>query len=313
MKNFSALMFAAVLILAPAPSQAAGKEGIAVIVNSDAITRSDVNDRLNMIAASTGIAKKPDMVEKIKPQIVDMLIDESLKMQEARALKIKVSKEEIDAGFGEIAKNNNMTPEEFKKIIERSGINFGTMQDQIKAELAWSKVIAAKVRPRIEVSDSDIDTELNKLKEKIGQTQFRVAQIYLPINDPKKEKEISAFAAKLAAQLREQPEAFGKAAQQFSQSPSAKKGGESGWMEKGQLPEEVDAVIDTLEPNAVSSPIKGQNAYYIVTLREKRQLSEDLLPKREDILQRVGLTRLERAARRYLMDLRATAFIENRV
>ena len=315
MKNFSRLVFTALILAAPfVPkiSFAAGSEGIAVVVNSDAITKSDVDDRLKMIAASTGIAKKPEMVEKIRPQVIDMLVDESLKNQEARALKIKVSKDEIDKGFAEIASNNNMTPEQFQEVIEKSGINFATMRDQIHAELAWAKVIAAKVRPKIEVSDSDIDAEMNKLRAKIGETQFRIAQIYLPINDPKKEPEIAAFASKLAAQLKEQPDAFGKAAQQFSQSPSAKKGGESGWLEKGQLPDEVDAVIDGLEPNAISDPIKAQNAYYIVTLREKRQLSEDLLPKREDILQRVGLQRLERAARRYLMDLRATAFIENR-
>lgn len=306
------LMFLILCSAAPHISYAAGNEGIAVVVNSDAITNSDVNERMKMIASSTGMPQSPDMMDKLRPQIVDMLIDESLKMQEARALKIKIAKAEIDSGFEEIAKNNNIPPEEFKKLIEKSGIRMSTMRDQIEAQIAWGKVVAAKIRPKIEVGDSDIDSELDKLKSKIGGTQYRVAQIYLPINDPAKENDIRNFANKLVGQLREKPDAFGKAAQQFSQAPGAKKGGDMGWIEKGQLPTEIDAILDTLQPNQISDPIKGQNAYYILTIRETRQMTEELLPKREDILQRLGLQRMERAARRYMLDLRSSAFIENR-
>lgn len=300
------------LVLSIGVAQAAGKEGIAVVVNSDAITNSDVDERLKMIAASTGIGNNPDMIEKLRSQIIDMLIDESLKMQEARALKIKVSKAEIDGGFAEIAKNNNIPPEEFAKMIEKSGIRRSTIDDQIRAQIAWGKVVAAKIRPRIEVSDSDIDVELDKLKAKMGQSQYRVSQIFLPINDTAKERDIRNFANKLVSQLREQPEAFGKAAQQFSQAPGAKKGGDMGWIEKGQLPTEIDALLDTLEPNKISDPVKSQNAYYILVVREKREMTEALLPKREEITQRVGLQRMERAARRYMLDLRSSAFIETR-
>lgn len=305
------LILALLIVLSP-QVHAAGKEGIATVVNSDAITNSDVDERMKMIAASTGIAKNPALMDKLRPQIVDMLVDESLKMQEAKALKIKVSKDEIDAGFAEVAKNNNIPAEDFKNMIEKSGIHISTIRNQIESQIAWSKVVTAKVRPRIDVSDSDVDVEMDKLKAKIGQTQYRVAEIFLPINDTAKASDVSNFVNKLVAQLREQPEAFGKAAQQFSQAPGAKKGGDMGWIEKGQLPTEIDAILDSLKPGEISDPIKSQNAYYLVTVRETRQMTEDLLPKRDDLYQRIGLQRLERAARRYMLDLRASAFIENR-
>ncbi len=309
MKIFSLIL--ALVLLVPAIAHA-GSEGIALVVNSDAITNSDVDERVKMIAASTGMPQNPEMLAKLRPQIEDMLIDESLKMQEADRLKIKVSRAEIDAGFDEIAKNNNIPPDKFREMIKKSGISMASMNDQIKSQIAWGKVVQAKVRPKIEVSESDIDTELAKLNAKIGQTQYHVAQIFLPLNDPKKEGALIGFANKLVGQLREQPDAFPKAAQQFSQAPGAKKGGDMGWIEKGQLPTEIDAVLDTLQPNQISDPIKSQNAYYILTIREKRTLTSEMLPKREDILQRVGLDRLERAARRYMIDLRSSAFIENR-
>ena len=311
MKLFSFLL--TLVLLSSGIAQAAGNEGIAVVVNSDAITNSDVNERMKMIAASTGMPNTQDMMDKLRPQIIDMLIDESLKMQEARALKIKVNKAEIDAGFAEIAKNNNIPPDEFRKMVEKSGIRMSTMNDQIAAQIAWGKVVGAKIRPKVEVTDSDIDSELDKLKSKMGQTQYRVSQIYLPVNDAKTEKDVRDFSTKLVSQLRQQPEAFGKAAQQFSQAPGAQKGGDMGWIEKGQLPTEIDAVLDSLNPNEISDPVKSQNAYYILIVKEKREMTDALLPKREEILQRLGLQRMERAARRYMLDLRSSAFIETRV
>lgn len=308
------LILSLAVLISLLPLQAkANSEGIAVIVNSDAITNSDVESRMKMIAASTGMPRTPEMMDKLRPQIVEMLIDESLKMQEARRMKIKISKEEVDAGLAEIAKNNNIPADDFRQMITKSGIDINTMYDQIRAQLGWGKVVTAAVRSKIEVTDKDIDTELEKIRGKLGTEQFKIAQIYLPVNDPKKESDLRNFAGKLASQLREQPEAFGKAAQQFSQAPGAKQGGQMGWVEKGQLPLEIDTALSTVEAGTITDPIKAQNAYYILNVQEKRVMTEEMLPKREEVLQRIGTQRMERGARRLMMNLRSTAFIESRV
>lgn len=300
-------------LLMPVAAHAAGNEGIAVVVNSDAITNSDVNERMKLIASSTGIPQSPEAIKKLRPQIIDMLVEDTLKMQEARRIGVKVSKEEVDGGFAEIAKNNNIPADEFRKMVEKSGIQIRTLNDQIRAQIAWGKVVQSKVRSKIEVSDSDIDAELLKIKRKLGQPQYKLSEIYLPVNNAAKEGELSTFAKKLVEQLREQPDAFPKAAQQFSQSPGgATRGGDMGWIEKGQMPKEIDDKLEQLTENTIADPIKSQNAYYILMLKEKRTMTEEMLPKREDILQRIGTQRLERAARRYMLDLRSTAFIETR-
>jgi peptidyl-prolyl cis-trans isomerase SurA len=304
-------LLAVLLLLCPAPARAAG-EGIAAVVNADAITSSDVNERLKLIGASTGIIRNQEMMEKLRPQVVDMLVDESLKMQAARQAGVKVSPTEIEAGFTEIAKNNNVSADAFRQMISRAGINPGTMRDQIEAQIAWGKVVQARIRPRIEVTDGDIDAELAKLRGKLGQNQYRLSQIVMPVNNPKKENDLRNFIGRLGEQLKAEPENFAKAAQQFSQAPGAKQGGDIGWMEKTQLPVELASLVEAMDGGAVAGPVKAQNAYYLLLLKEKRVLTEEMLPGREDILQKVGLQRMERASRRYMLDLRATAFIETR-
>lgn len=293
-------------------SPAAVREGIAAVVNQGVVTRSKLSARVDLIAASTGLPRTPELIEKLQPQILDMLVEEEIKMQEAQRLKISVNKEEIDQGFKSIADQNKVPVRDFQKMLESSGIRIGTMEDQIRSQIAWTKVVQKKIRPQIDVSEVDIDSELDHLRANIGKPQYKVSEIFLPIRDGKKGSDVRSFAAKLVAQLKKQPEAFGKVAQQFSSAPGAAQGGMVGWVIGGQMPEEVETVLSQLSPKTLSDPIKTQGGFYIILLQEKRKITEELLPSREELMQRIGGMRLDRAQRRYLMDLRSAAFVEKR-
>lgn len=291
---------------------AAGKESIVAVVNKNVITASDVRARMDLIAVSSGLKPSKELDDKLRPQIVDMLIDEQLRSQEADRLTLKIEPKEIDSGFEQIAKQNNIAPDVFKKALQERGININTMRDQIKAQMAWNKVIQKRIRPKIQISDADIDSELDRLKENIGKDQFNVSEIYLPVNDPKKMNDAKNFASKLAEQLKAEPDAFPKAARQFSQSPGANQGKSIGWVMAGVLPKEVDAVLPTMEKGNISTPIETQTGLYIIKLNDKRQLAADNLPSRDDITEKLGMERMDRAQRRYYQDLRSQAFIEKR-
>ena len=301
------------LMSASVPASAAGKEGIAVIVNQDAITNSDVNDRMALIAASSGMPSAPELMAKLRPQVVDMLVEEQIKLQEARRLKVDVSKEEVEGGFKQIADQNKIPVEDFKKMLGARKIRFATMEDQIRAQIAWGKVIQKKLRPQVDVSEADIDSELEMLRDKLGKNQYLLGDIFLPTDEQKKDSEVSALAKKLVGQLREKPELFPRVAQQFSQAPGAAQGGSLGWITEGQLSQEIDSVLPNLQPGVVTDAIKTLGGYHILMLREKRQITEATLPKRDDLTQRIGTERLDRLQRRYLLDLRSSAYIENRV
>ena len=303
---------AMVLFLNPAMVRAAGSESIVAIVNKGVITESDIQARMGLIAASSGLKPSQGLNERLRPQILEMLIDEQIRSQEADRLGLKVDEKDIDKGFENIAHQNNISPDVFRKALEQQGVRVGTLRDQIKTQLAWTKVIQKRIRPKIEVSDNDVDTELDRLKEKIGRDQFKVAEIYLPFPDPSKKEQIGKFATKLAEQLKSDVASFPKAARQFSQSPGAQQGRMIGWVMSGVLPKEVDTILPELQKNEVSSAIETQTGYYIVMVADKRQLSADDMPSRDDVLEKIGMDRIDRAQRRYYMDLRSQAFIEKR-
>ena len=311
MKNYLLMALSCIAFSASIPIAKAA-ENIVAVVNKGVITSSDVKARMDLISSSSGLKPSKDLEKKLRPQVIDMLIDEQIRSQEATRIGLKVDQKEIDGGFEQIARQNNIPADVFKKAMEQRGIRVSTLQDQIKAQLSWTKVIQSRIRPKIQVTDNDIDSELQRLSSKIGKDQFKVAEIFIPVTDSRKMTEAKTFANQLSNQLQSDPTAFTKAARQFSQSPGATQGKFIGWVMQGSLPKEVDDMIPTMSKGKVSTPIETSTGLYIILLEDKRQLGTDGLPSRDDILERIGMQRMDRAQRKYYKDLRSSAFIEKR-
>lgn len=305
-------VFACMLINGQTPAFSMSEE-IAVVVNSDAISVSDVNDRMRLLMVSSGLNDSPDIREKLRQQVLNVLIEEQIKLQEAERLELEITEEEIEDGFAQLASRNNFTPDEFKDILNKSGINIETMHNQIKSQIAWTKVIQNTLRPRISVRDTDIQDRLERLNEKIGTTEYLVAEIFLPVDDTANENDTRALAQKLAQEIKTDQAPFFKVAQQFSQNAGADKGGDIGWVQEGILDEKIDIALQDLEKDEVSNPIRTPAGYHIILLRDKRVITPETLPSENELTNSIGMQRLERLQNRHLMDLKASAFIDSRV
>jgi peptidyl-prolyl cis-trans isomerase SurA len=303
------VLAAAVVPLRPAFAQAGS---IVAVVNEDAISKADLEDRMRLIVASSGIPNSPEIQEKLRGQVMSSLIEEQIKLQEARRLELEITQDEINQGFAMIAQQNNLEPEKFRAMITGSGLNIATMERQIEAQIAWTKIVQSQVRPRVNVTDADIDQVLERVRSNKGKAEYQVAEIFLPVDDAKSESDTQQLAQRLAGEIKSGKAPFPKVAQQFSKAASAAQGGNIGWVQQGQLPEEIDRVLGNAEPGMVSDPIRTVTGYHIILMREKRVITDENMPSREAVLQMIGNERLERAQRRYYLDLKSAAFVDDR-
>jgi len=299
--------------LMPLQTYAAQNFQIAATVNEDAISQSDVNDRMALFFASTGTRPSKETIEKARPQVLDILIEEQLKIQEAERLNISVSDEEVEEGFSKLSAQNNLSSEEFTKALASQAIPKTTMQRQIKAQIAWSKVVKSSLRPQINVTETDINTEMTQLKSKIGKEEYLTSEIFLPVKSEENDEEMKNLAGKLIEEIKMRGAPFSMVAAQFSKSASAANGGEMGWVSAGELPKELDLVLRSLPEKQISPPIRGLSGYHILAVKEKRMKTEETMPEEDDILNAIGLERLDRLQKRHLSDLEASAFINRRI
>ncbi|MCK5284562.1 MAG: peptidylprolyl isomerase [Alphaproteobacteria bacterium] len=291
----------------------ARSEQIVAVVNDDAISLSDLNNRLKLIAASSGLPQTPEIYQKLSGQVIGSLIDEQIMLQEARRLELEISPEELENGFAAIAQQNNFTAEQFRIMLQKGGLSVMTMHRQVESQIAWSKIIQSQLRPKVSISDNDVDNVLKRLKNSKGRMEYLLAEIFLPVDSPRNESDARQLAQKLKLQIKTGQAPFFKLAQQFSKAAGSSQGGGIGWVQAEQLSEELLKALKTIKKGEVSNPVRSLSGYHILLLRDVRQISDETIPSRKDIKNVLGTQRLERMQRRHLLDLKAAAFIENRV
>ena len=291
---------------------AAESFGIAATVNKDAISEADLDDRMMLILASAGLQNTQSNRARVKAQALDSLIEEQLKKQEAKKQNLVVTPDDVTKGFEAIAGQNNMDAEQFSKLLNQQGIPKSTLLSQIEAQISWSKVIQSVLRPRIDVSETDINAKMERMQGNIGKVEYETAEIFLPVNDPEEEEETKQFAQKLVQEIKFDGTPFESMATRFSKSQSAENGGSIGWIQEGELSKELDLVLRNLTEGQVSSPIRVPAGYHIIKVTKKRTASGETLPSQEEVLNSIGLERLDRLQQRYLADLKSAAFIDRR-
>ena len=253
-----------------APSAAAqGGTTIAAVVNEEIITVFDVQSRMSLVIATSGFEDTPDIRRRLTPQVIDALIDERLKSQEAARLKLKVTDAEIRQSVEGIEQRNNMTPGSFRALLASKGIDPNAVNAQIEAEIGWSKVVRQTFERAVNVSQDEVNAVLLRAKANQGKPEFQVAEISLPVTSSLQDQTMRDLANRLVLQARGGTP-FPALAQQFSQSPTAVLGGDLGWVVRGELEPELDDVIARLEPNQISDPIRTATGYHILSLRDRR-------------------------------------------
>lgn len=258
------------LIVWPADRPVANTMRVAAIVNDEVISGYDLDQRMRLVISTAGIQASPEMVSRIQPQVLRALVEERLQLQEARKQEIKVEDKEIESALSAIAQQNNMTAAQITTFLARSDINVATLKDQIRAEIAWNKLVNERFGARVFVSDDDVKAESERMAESLAQPQYLVAEIFLGIDNPDQEDDVRRTASRLIDEL-QRGAPFSSVAQQFSQSATAAAGGDLGWLQKGTLDPALDRAIESMLPGQISSPVRTPGGYHILFLRSKRE------------------------------------------
>jgi peptidyl-prolyl cis-trans isomerase SurA len=199
------------------------------------------------------------------------LIDERLKLQAGKAERIKVSDEDVKKRILYLAQKSNGTIEQFTQFLEQSGIPIETLEQQIRAELTWVRVIQRRFHDQVQISDQDVANEISRIQASGGNVQYRLSQIFLPIDNSGDEQNVAQAARGLVQQLQAGAE-FSSLASQFSQDAGALKGGDFGWVHLDELDPEEAKVVQQTPVGQIGGPVRGANGYYIIRVRETRMV-----------------------------------------
>src|SRR3954463_7802268 len=100
---------AAILVLAGSPSQLRA-QSVAVMVNGEPITHYDIEQRSKLNAISHKAVTRQ--------QVIEELIDEKVKIKEAKKFGVDPGASDIDAAFGQMSSRMHLTTDQLAKSLE---------------------------------------------------------------------------------------------------------------------------------------------------------------------------------------------------
>ena len=161
------------------------------------------------------------------------------------------------------------TPDELKQYFmqKRGAFNLPETRD-----VQLIVVDPAKVSESIQVSDTQILSYYNSHKDQYRVPE-RVKVRHIVVSTPGRPKEelpkLKAKADDLLKQVKAGGD-FGKLAEKNSDDPSSNtKGGDLGWIVRGQMSPEIEAATFALKPNEISSVVTAPYGYDILQVLEK--------------------------------------------
>ncbi|WP_419716237.1 peptidylprolyl isomerase [Altererythrobacter aquiaggeris] len=241
------------------------------VVNGQIITGTDVDQRVALIVAASDNEVGPEEMKRLRLQVLDNLIDETLQIQEARAQDITIAAADLDQSYARLAAQNfPQNPGSMENYLEQIGSSPTSLRRQIEAELAWQQLLGSTISPFINVADEEVNELMARLEASRGTEEFRVGEIYLSSTTETREA-VSQNANRIIEQLK-QGGSFVAYARQFSEASSAVVGGDLGWLRLPQLPAELAIELGTMNPGQLAGPIANSGGLSIIYLIDKRQV-----------------------------------------
>ena len=249
-------------------------EAVAAVVNDQPISFTDVRARARMLLLSLG-GQQPtqEQVQQITGQALEQLIDERLQLEKAAEFDLTISKEEIDGAVENMASQSGMTGADLKSQLLAAGIDPSSLEEQMRAELAWNHVMSGLYGSRIRISDNQVDDQIEQIRAAAKKTQYRISEIFLFAPDPETRTQAEEAARSIIEQLKAGAD-FRVAAQRLSSAPTSATGGDMGWVSTSDLSPDLAPAIEAAAGPGLLDPIVVENGVYILYIQNKREPAE---------------------------------------
>jgi peptidyl-prolyl cis-trans isomerase SurA len=259
----------------PPAASASQAMRIVAVVNGDVISNVDVENRTRLFALSTGLPLTQDVLDRLKQQITRQLIDEKLRMQEVQRRKIVIPDKAIADAIHEIEIRNGLPAGALQQKLSSSGVAFRTLIDQLRTQLGWTQVLKEQLGDQTKITGAEVAEQQRLLAAQVGKPEYRVGEIFIPVEDPATLADAQRFAETVISELRAGAP-FPVVAAQFSQNQTALQGGALGWVQPNQLDPEVARLVAEMPIGAISNPVRVPGGFSIVTLQGKREIGREM-------------------------------------
>ncbi|WP_367186366.1 peptidylprolyl isomerase [Methylotenera sp.] len=247
---------------------------IVAIVDQTVITEQELENRIATVTAQfkkQGTELPEESV--LRKQILERLITDTLQIQYAAQIGLKVDDNQLDKTVERIAEQNNLTLTEFSEALARDGVSMRKFRSDIRNEITIARLRDREVDGRVNVSESEIDNYLTSQASLNENTdEFEISHILIRTPEEGATEDIQKAKAKADEALSQLNSgvSFAKVSASFSDAPNALEGGSLGWKKGSQMPALFLDALKNMQAGEVSAPLRSPNGFHLLKLTNKR-------------------------------------------
>jgi peptidyl-prolyl cis-trans isomerase SurA len=267
------------LVCGGAPRVARATERIAAVVNKEAILASDVDEqtkdaaqRMNIDPADTSSYKR------LRGEVLSQLIEKQVLLAEATRQGITVTDGEVTQAVDrEILglKQRIGSESDYQAALARERTTEAELRKRytpgVKEQLLISRLVGKEVQSKTTVTDAEVRTYYEAHRDSIGKKpeELRMAHILVAFEpDTMQLRRAHVRADSLRDLIVRKKVPFEQVAQQFSDDPSARVGGDLGTFGHGDMVAEFEDMAFKLKPMEISMPVRTRFGYHIIQVLE---------------------------------------------
>jgi peptidyl-prolyl cis-trans isomerase SurA len=290
------LMFAAAF-----PATTAGAQQIVVIVNGEPITALDVDQRSKLSQLST---------HKVPPrqEVLDELINERLKLREAKKFGLDVSASEVDTAYASMAGRMRFTADQLTQQLAKSGVNVSTLKARIKADIAWSQIVRGRYQASLQIGEKDILSAMEtKSDDSVGYDYtMRPILFLVPAGSGEtlidgRKREAEALRGRF--QGCEEGITFARALKDVAVREQVIRS-------SADIPAELRKVLEGIEVGRLTPPEVTKFGVEMFAICAKKESTADNSPGKRQAKENLMAKRYEQRSKQYLQELRRGAMLE---
>jgi peptidyl-prolyl cis-trans isomerase SurA len=265
-----AVCFAASSLISSAKTELIDR--VVALVDSDVVLASELVRRTNTVIEQIKARQQTvPALDILKQQILERLVLESLQLQTAKRVGVRVSDTELDAAIARIAQDNKLSLESLRANTIGSGTDWKVFREGIRDEIMISRVRSGYVSRRVQISDKEVENLIEQINQQgESQMQYALGHILLPVAESASPEELQAVreqAQKLVKELRAGAN-FEEYAVSYSKGQNALQGGNLGMRSLSQLPSLFAGNVRNMKAGDISEPLRSGSGLHILHLIE---------------------------------------------
>lgn len=291
----------ALVLMASAPP---ARAQVVVMVNGDPITSYDIEQRSKLTMLSTH--KMPE-----RQTVLNELIDERLKIKEAKKFSIDPSSSDIDQSYAAMSGRMHITPEQLTASLEGQGIRPDTLKARIRADMVWSNLVRGRYKEKLQIGEKDVDDAVKKggdeEKTEAQGFEYKMQPVILVV--PRgSSQEVTETRKKEAEALRARIQSCAEANAFFKTMQNAAIR-ETVVKTSADMPAPLREILDSTPVGHLTPPEVTKQGIEMVALCGRDPTKVDT-PKKREIRDKMFAEKFEATSKKYLEEIRRAAMIE---